>query len=121
MQAAGSSCPLSRQSAADINPTLSGICQVECKLGPACSLVGLRSVVRHLAQGKCPRQCVSKPLLPVCAACNVQGLARGYWPSYNVAYFPNIYEWAGYPNIIQMSQEKGKEYDQPTRWLMYQV
>eukprot|EP00879_Flechtneria_rotunda_P007490 GHRR01007858.1.p1 GENE.GHRR01007858.1~~GHRR01007858.1.p1 ORF type:complete len:452 (+),score=148.73 GHRR01007858.1:378-1733(+) len=55
------------------------------------------------------------------AADLTQGLARGYWPSYNVAYFPNIYEWAGYPNIIQMSQEKGKEYDQPTRWLMYQV
>lgn len=51
----------------------------------------------------------------------LQVLARGYWPSYNVAFFPRIYSAAGYPDIIVRSQDKGREYDEPARWLMYQV
>lgn len=31
-----------------------------------------------------------------------QELARGYWPSYNVAYFPEVYEAAGYPDMVRV-------------------
>jgi hypothetical protein len=41
--------------------------------------------------------------------------------SYNVAYFPKIYEAAGYPQLIQAAGSKGRPYDAPVRWLMYQV
>ncbi len=30
-------------------------------------------------------------------------LSRGYWPSYNVAYFPQVYDAAGYPDMVRTS------------------
>jgi hypothetical protein len=48
-------------------------------------------------------------------------LARGYWPSYNVAFFPEISEAAGYPSFAAEQRARGVEYDSPSRWLMYQV
>jgi hypothetical protein len=50
-----------------------------------------------------------------------QVLARGYFPSYNVALFPGIYKAAGYPDLIERARARGPHYDAPTRWLMYQV
>ncbi|KAF8067359.1 Acsf3 [Scenedesmus sp. PABB004] len=55
------------------------------------------------------------------AADMTQVLARGHWPSYNVAFFPAIYAAAGYPDLVNATRAKGKAYDQPARWLMYQV
>ncbi len=31
-------------------------------------------------------------------------LSRGYWPSYNVAYFPKIYEASGYPDMVRWQE-----------------
>ncbi|PNW85360.1 hypothetical protein CHLRE_03g182750v5 [Chlamydomonas reinhardtii] len=51
-----------------------------------------------------------------------QELARGYWPSYNVAYFPEVYEAAGYPDMIARLEAKGaKKYAFPIRLLKYQI
>ncbi|KAG2499896.1 hypothetical protein HYH03_002184 [Edaphochlamys debaryana] len=49
-------------------------------------------------------------------------LVRGYWPSYNVAYFPEIYEAAGYPNMIDRLVEEGaKKHAFSIRLLKYQI
>jgi hypothetical protein len=49
-------------------------------------------------------------------------LSRGYWPSYNVAFFPKIYKAAGYPNILDHMRKQGvQEYGDPINWLLYQV
>lgn len=42
-------------------------------------------------------------------------------PSYNVAYFPKIYEAAGYPDILSHMRKQGPEYNDPINWLLYQV
>jgi len=42
-------------------------------------------------------------------------------PSYNVAYFPKIYEAAGYPEILSHMRKQGPQYNDPTNWLLYQV
>jgi len=57
----------------------------------------------------------------VVAADMTSVLVSGYWPSYNVAFFPEIYEACGYPNFIDKQQKRGDGYDVPTKWLMYQV
>ncbi|GIL42922.1 hypothetical protein Vafri_750 [Volvox africanus] len=49
-------------------------------------------------------------------------LSRGYWPSYNVAYFPEVYDAAGYPDMIARLEEKGpKKYAFSIRLLKYQI
>lgn len=56
------------------------------------------------------------------AADMTEELARGYWPSYNVAYFPQIYEAAGYSSMIAELEAKGaKKYAFSIRWLKYQI
>lgn len=42
-------------------------------------------------------------------------------PSYNVAFFPRIYNASGYPAFIDDKGHKGTPYEQPTAWLKYQV
>ncbi|KAI8474290.1 MAG: phospholipase B-like protein [Monoraphidium minutum] len=48
-------------------------------------------------------------------------LARGYWPSYNVAFFPRIYNESGYPDFTDGHEHRGTPYEQPTAWLKYQT
>jgi hypothetical protein len=44
-------------------------------------------------------------------------------PSYNVAFFPKIYEAAGYPSLLDHMRKEGPEgeYADPINWLLYQV
>lgn len=44
-------------------------------------------------------------------------------PSYNVAFFPKIYEAAGYPSLLEHMRKEGPEgeYADPINWLLYQV
>jgi len=66
----------------------------------------------------------------VVAADLTEVLARGYFASYNVPYFPSIYAAAGYPAVsAALAAEAAREgdagarhrYDMPVRWLKYQV
>ncbi|EFJ51951.1 hypothetical protein VOLCADRAFT_103148 [Volvox carteri f. nagariensis] len=58
-------------------------------------------------------------------------LSRGYWPSYNVAYFPEVYVAAGYPDMVGAGGHQGrierltamgaKKYAFSIRLLKYQI
>ncbi|GFR40953.1 hypothetical protein Agub_g1617, partial [Astrephomene gubernaculifera] len=49
-------------------------------------------------------------------------LSRGYWPSYNVAFFPEVYQAAGYPDMIsRLAAQGAHKYSFPIRLLRYQV
>ncbi|KXZ56769.1 hypothetical protein GPECTOR_1g693 [Gonium pectorale] len=49
-------------------------------------------------------------------------LSRGYWPSYNVAYFPDVYAAAGYPDMIARLEAAGAEANSfPIKLLRYQI
>lgn len=51
-----------------------------------------------------------------------EDLARGYWPSYNVAFFPDMYEAAGYPDMIARLEAAGEaKHSFAIHWLKYQV
>ncbi len=42
-------------------------------------------------------------------------LERGFWPSYNVPYFPEIYKRAGYPAMAATLSAKGDAYAKVVR------
>lgn len=48
-------------------------------------------------------------------------LERGYWPSYNVPYFPEVYELAGYPAVKSRLTAMGGDYAKVVGGLTYQV
>jgi hypothetical protein len=42
-------------------------------------------------------------------------------PSYNVAFFPKIYNLSGYPAFLDDKKHAGTAFEQPKEWLKYQV
>ncbi|GFH22241.1 phospholipase B-like, partial [Haematococcus lacustris] len=50
-----------------------------------------------------------------------QELERGYWPSYNVPYFPEIYAGMGYPHVRAALRKRGQAFDSLVAGLSYQV
>lgn len=46
-------------------------------------------------------------------------LALGYWPSYNVPYFPEIYNASGYPDFISKLEKYGQHFTATTHWLSH--
>lgn len=56
----------------------------------------------------------------VVAADMTQTLAFGYWPSFNVPYFPEIYNRSGYPDFISRVEKHGQHFGRTTHWLSYQ-
>jgi hypothetical protein len=48
-------------------------------------------------------------------------LAAGYWPSFNVAFFPRVYNLSGYPAFAADAAARGPQYEVPAEWLKYQV
>jgi hypothetical protein len=45
-----------------------------------------------------------------CAASWLQALERGYWPSYNVPYYEDIYRRSGYPDAVKRVKALGPQY-----------
>ncbi|KAL4431400.1 hypothetical protein ABPG75_006656 [Micractinium tetrahymenae] len=56
----------------------------------------------------------------VVAADMTQTLGFGYWPSFNVPYFPEIYNRSGYPDFISRVEKHGQHFGRTTHWLSYQ-
>ncbi|PSC74620.1 Phospholipase B-like 1 isoform A [Micractinium conductrix] len=48
-------------------------------------------------------------------------LAFGYWPSFNVPYFPEIYNASGYPDFVRRLDQHGQHFGRTTHWLSYQT
>lgn len=46
----------------------------------------------------------------VLSADKTQTLERGYWPSYNVPYFPEVYNRTGYQHMMELLQHAGPQY-----------
>ncbi|KAL4421804.1 hypothetical protein ABPG77_009610, partial [Micractinium sp. CCAP 211/92] len=57
----------------------------------------------------------------VVAADMTQTLSFGYWPSFNVPYFPEIYNQSGYPDFISRVEKHGQHFGRTTHWLSYQT
>lgn len=54
----------------------------------------------------------------VVAADMTHALWLGYWPSFNVPYFKEIYEASAYPDFANKTHRRGgTEYDMPVNWL----
>jgi len=47
-------------------------------------------------------------------------LTLGYWPSFNVPAFPEIYNQSGYPDFIHKLEKYGQKYTRSTHWLSYE-
>lgn len=50
-----------------------------------------------------------------------QELERGYFPSYNVPYFPEIYEKSGYPTMTHTLRNKSEDFSMALSGLSYQL
>jgi hypothetical protein len=48
-------------------------------------------------------------------------LSLGYWPSFNVPAFSEIYNASGYPDFISKLEKYGQKYTRSTHWLSYQT
>lgn len=48
-------------------------------------------------------------------------LALGYWPSYNVPFFPEVYNKSGYPDFISKLEQYGQHFTASTHWLSYET
>lgn len=46
-------------------------------------------------------------------------LRFGYWPSFNVPYFSEIYNASGYPDFISKVEAYGQHFGKTTHWLSY--
>lgn len=46
-------------------------------------------------------------------------LRFGYWPSFNVPYFSEIYNASGYPDFISKVEAHGQHFGKTTHWLSY--
>ena len=55
----------------------------------------------------------------VAAADMTHALWLGYWPSFNVPYFSDIYQASAYPDFANKTRHRGNgtEYDMPVNWL----
>ncbi|KAG7668518.1 hypothetical protein KSW81_005282 [Nannochloris sp. 'desiccata'] len=47
-------------------------------------------------------------------------LSLGYWPSFNVPAFSEIYNQSGYPDFISKLEKYGQKYTKSTHWLSYE-
>ncbi|KAI3424367.1 hypothetical protein D9Q98_009920 [Chlorella vulgaris] len=56
----------------------------------------------------------------VAAADLTPTLAFGYFPSYNVPYFPEVYNASGYPDFVSKLERYGQHFGLTTHWLSYQ-
>jgi hypothetical protein len=57
----------------------------------------------------------------VIAADMTSVLSLGYWPSFNVPAFSEIYNASGYPDFISKLEKYGQKYTRSTHWLSYQT
>mmetsp|Transcript_16858 Transcript_16858/g.36492 ORF Transcript_16858/g.36492 Transcript_16858/m.36492 type:complete len:608 (+) Transcript_16858:113-1936(+) len=48
-------------------------------------------------------------------------LQSGFWPSFNIPYFKDAYDWAGYPDMAAALRAKGPEYRGVVAGLSYQL
>lgn len=57
----------------------------------------------------------------VVTADRTQDLERGYWPSYNVPYFKEVYDASGYPEAAKRLRALGPDYNEAVAGLSYQL
>ncbi|KAK9807611.1 hypothetical protein WJX72_004015 [[Myrmecia] bisecta] len=55
------------------------------------------------------------------AADMTETLSRGYFPSFNVPYFPEIYRRSGFPALKARQEARGADYADAASWLSYQL
>ena len=50
-----------------------------------------------------------------------QDLERGYWPSYNIPYFPSVYNATGYDLLRSHLRSRGPAFDEIITGISYQL